>query len=99
MKIVHVISHFYPYIGGMELKAKEFSEKLAKKGHEIEVFTSDIGCPKDKQLKSTKNLKINYLESKEFAHTPIIPSLYKELMKIPKDSVMHVHVALLCPEF
>ena len=93
MKIIQISSYYPPHLGGQENVAKEISERLAKKGHQVEVFTSDIGCSKDKQLKSTKNLKIHYLKSKEFAHTPIIPSLYKELMKIPKDSIMHVHIA------
>lgn len=93
MKIIQISSYFPPHLGGQQNVVKEISERLAKKGHQVEVFTSDIGCPKDKQLKSTKNLKIHYLPAKEFAHTPVIPSLYKELMKIPQDSVIHVHVA------
>ena len=56
MKVVQVIPHYYPYIGGMELRVKDLTERLAKKGHKVEVFTSDIGCEKGK-LKSKKNLK------------------------------------------
>lgn len=92
MRIIHIIPHFYPYIGGMELRVKDLTKKLTGKGHEIEIFTSDMGC-EEGRLKSTKNLKINYLKSWEFAHTPIILSLFWRLMKIPKDSIMHVHVA------
>jgi glycosyltransferase involved in cell wall biosynthesis len=93
MNVIHLSPYFYPKMGGMQNVAKEISERLSKKNHQVEVFTSDIGCPKDKQLKSTKNLKIHYLPAKEFAHTPIILSLYKELMKIPQDSIIHVHIA------
>jgi glycosyltransferase involved in cell wall biosynthesis len=93
MRLIQISSYFPPHLGGLENVAREISERLAKKGHQVEVFTSDIDCPKNKQLKSTKNLKIHYLPAKEFAHTPIIPSLYKELMKIPQDSIMHVHIA------
>jgi len=92
MNIIQINPYYPPYLGGAEQRIRDLSEKLSKKGHQVEVFTSNIGCPKDKQLKSTKNLKIHYLPAKEFAHTPIIPSLYKELMKIPQESVMHVHV-------
>lgn len=52
-----------------------------------------LNVQKNKQLRSTKNLKIHYLNAIEFAHTPIIPSLYKELMKISNDSIVHVHIA------
>lgn len=93
MKIIQISSYFPPHLGGQENVAKEISERLAKKGHQVEVFTSNIGCPKEKQLKSTKNLKINYLPAWEFAHTPIISSLYNKLMKIPQDSIMHAHTA------
>lgn len=93
MKIIHISSYFPPHLGGQENVAKELSQRLAKKSHHVEVFTSDIGCPKNKRLKSTKNLKIDYLPAWEFAHTPIIPSLFFKLLKIPKDSIMHVHVA------
>jgi glycosyltransferase involved in cell wall biosynthesis len=55
----------------MEHIAKEISESLAKRGHQVKVFTSDW----------------------EFAHTPIIPSLFFKLLKILKDSIMHIHIA------
>lgn len=93
MKIIQLSAYFPPNLGGTQNVAKEISERLAKKRYQIEVFTSDVGCPKDKQLKLSKNLKINYLKSKQFSHTAIIPSLYKELMKVPQDSIMHVHTA------
>lgn len=91
MKIIQVIPHFPPFLGGMEQRVKELSERLAKNNN-VGVLTSDIGCEKGK-LKSTKNLTINYLKAKEYFSTPIIPSLYEELMKIPKNSILHVHIA------
>ncbi len=98
MKIVQVVAYYPPHLGGMENVAREISERLAKKGHQVEVFTSDIGCKKGK-LRSTKNLKIHYLKSWEFAHSAIIPSLFFKLLKISKDSVIHVHVAqIMIPE-
>lgn len=92
MRIIQIVSYYPPYVGGMQNVTKEISERLSKKGHQVEVFTSDIGCKKGK-LKSTENLKIHYLKSCEFAHTPIIPSLFFELLKKTRDSIMHVHVA------
>lgn len=92
MKIVQIVSYYPPHLGGMENVAKEISENLAKKGHQVEVFTSNIGCKKDR-LTSKKNLKINYLKSWEIAHTPIIPFLFFELLKISNNSIMHVHIS------
>jgi hypothetical protein len=73
----------------MENAVKGISENLAKRGHQVKVFTSDIGCKKDK-LTSTKNLKIYYLKSFVFDNIPIIPSLFFKLMRIHKDSIMHI---------
>ena len=99
MKIIQVTPYYPPHLGGMEQRIRDLSERLAKKGHDVEVFTSNIRYPKNKQIKSTKNLKIHYLKSWEFAHTPIAPSLFFRLMRIPKDSIMHVHVSQpLVPE-
>lgn len=93
MKIIQIVAHFPPHLGGMQNVAKEISERLSKRDHQVEVFTSDIDCPRNKQLKSIKNLKIHYFKAWEFAHTTIIPSLNKELMRIPQDSIIHVHTA------
>ncbi len=92
MKIVQIVAYYPPHLGGMENSAKGTSESLAKRNHQIKVFTSDIGCKKDKLI-STRNLKIYYLKSFLFANTPIIPSLFFKLMRIPKDSIMHIHIA------
>jgi glycosyltransferase involved in cell wall biosynthesis len=90
MKIVQVTPCFPPNLGGMEQRVRDLSENLAKKGHEIKVITSSRGAEKGK-LKSKKGLEINYLKSWELAHTPITPGLFFKLMKLPKDSLMHVH--------
>ena len=90
MKVVQVVSYYPPHLGGMQNIAREISERLAKKVHQVEVFTSDIGCKKGR-LNPINNLKINYLKSWEFAHTPIMPSLFFKLLKMSKDSIIHVH--------
>ena len=43
MRVIQISSYFPPHLGGMENVAKELSERLAKKGHQVEIFTSDIG--------------------------------------------------------
>jgi len=98
MKIIQVVAYYPPHIGGMENCVKEISNRLAGKGHEVEIFTSDIGCKKHRQS-PTDNPNIHYLRSWEFAHTAIIPSLFFKLLTIPKDSIIHVHVAqVMIPE-
>ena len=92
MNIYQVVAYYPPHMGGMEQTANKISEQLFLRGHHVEVFTSNVGCEKDK-LKSTNRLKINYLPAFEFAHTPIAPSLFFKLAKVNKKSIIHVHVA------
>ncbi|MEO8285837.1 MAG: glycosyltransferase family 4 protein [Chloroflexota bacterium] len=41
MRILHIIQRYYPYIGGSELYFEELSERLARAGHRVEVWTTD----------------------------------------------------------
>jgi len=41
MKIAQVCPRYCPYIGGVETHVKEISERLVKKGYEVEVLTTD----------------------------------------------------------
>ena len=48
MKILFVLEHFYPYIGGAEKLFYVLTRALAKKGHEVVVVTTRF----DRQLSS-----------------------------------------------
>ncbi len=41
MRILHVIQRYHPYVGGSELYFQELSERLARAGHNVEVWTTD----------------------------------------------------------
>jgi glycosyltransferase involved in cell wall biosynthesis len=43
MRIVHVTPFYYPIIGGGQSHIKELSERLARRGHDVTVFTQN--CP------------------------------------------------------
>ncbi|HXT84200.1 MAG TPA: glycosyltransferase family 4 protein, partial [Verrucomicrobiae bacterium] len=87
-----------PHLGGMENCVKEISKETVKNEYKVNVFTSTIGVKNNKE-KSIKNFSIHYLKSLEIAHTPIIFSLFFNLLKLPKQSVIHLHIAhALTPE-
>jgi glycosyltransferase involved in cell wall biosynthesis len=90
MRIVQIAPYYPPHLGGMENTARKISEHLAKKGHKVEVFTS-YKSKFGKKLQSTKNVKINYLKTWEFGHTPVMLSLFSKLMHLSKNSIVHVH--------
>lgn len=89
--IIQVAGHYPPFLGGMELRIKELSEKLSQNGHNVSVFTSDQGSKPHKE--NNNKLQVSYLRSIELAHTPIIPSLLFKLLFIKKSSIVHVHIA------
>ncbi len=41
MRILHVIQRYWPYVGGSERHLQEISERLARRGHQVTVFTTD----------------------------------------------------------
>lgn len=42
MRIVHVTPNYYPTIGGGQTHMREISERLARRGHEVTVFTRNV---------------------------------------------------------
>lgn len=92
MHITQIASYYPPHLGGMEQSVKEISRRLALRGHHVDVFTSTIGAGKSR-VERKKNLRISYLRSVEYAHTPLIFSLFFRLLRIPKDTILHLHVA------
>lgn len=92
MHIIQVTSYYPPHVGGVEYCVKELSERLATQGYSIDVLTSNIGVTTS-TFKQKKNLRIRYLPSIEFAHTPIPFSLFFRLLQLPKQSLIHLHVA------
>lgn len=93
MKIIQVCGYYPPHIGGIEYCVKNISEQLARNGHEVTVFTSDIGAKGRGRLKDSRRLKQHYLRSFEFAHTPFIPSLPFKLLRTDRDSLLHIHLS------
>jgi D-inositol-3-phosphate glycosyltransferase len=93
MKIIQIYPYYPPHLGGAEQRVKELSEKLAQKDYHVEVYTSDIGCPVNNRQTPTANLHINYLKGFEIANTPILPMLLFKLFSVPKDAIIHLHIA------
>jgi glycosyltransferase involved in cell wall biosynthesis len=90
-KILHVTSYYPPHLGGQENYVKVISNKLAEKGYQIDILTSNIGTKQKEAI--NHNHRVFYLASIEIAHTPIIFSLFTKLLTCSKPSFIHLHVA------
>jgi len=97
MRILHITSSFYPYLGGMELAVEHICHNQSKMGHEVLVLTSNHYC-EDQLFKKTENYngyKIRRVKSKLFLKGyGYAPDFKKELLKTLKEfspDIVHVH--------
>ena len=101
MKKIHVaqVSAYYPpTLGGAGQVVQSLSRLLADQGHEVEVFTSKNGG-KPETVMPQARLTIHYLRSVVIANVPIIFPLFYRLLRLPKDSIIHLHAyQALTPE-
>ncbi len=90
MRIVLVCQRYYPEIGGIETHAKEVSERLVKKGHDVEVVCTDpTGKLKKNEVingvRVTRFRSLAYKDAFFFA-----PQIYFYLRSRSYDCV-HIH--------
>jgi glycosyltransferase involved in cell wall biosynthesis len=89
--IVQISSYYPPHLGGMENVAAQIAGGFAEKGYSVSVYTSDRGYTLSAVLDG--NVPVHYLKSIEFAHTPILFTLFFRLLALPRHSLIHLHVA------
>lgn len=94
MKIVHITPYYPPHLGGMENAVKNLAERAAERGHEVSIYTSDVGDNIGSFSKN--NLCIHRLRSVKIPAIPlIIPMLpFKLLLTIDENTIVHVHYIL-----
>ncbi len=92
-RVIQVLPRYSPpYVGGMEMRARDRAEQLAARGWVIETLTSSGQTYP--HTAADGNLVVRYLRSWEVAHTPVIPALPAALLKVPRGSVVHLDTAL-----
>ncbi len=89
--IIQVVSYYPPHLGGMENAVEQIAEGFADKGYSVSVYTSDRGY--SRKAATNSKSQVHYLKSIEFAHTPIIFTLFFRLLALPRHSLIHLHVA------
>ena len=87
MKILFVLEHFYPYIGGAEKLFYVLTRELAKKGHKITVITTrfDKKLPQEEIINDVRIIRINCFN--RFAFTVL--SLPKVIRISRKCDLIH----------
>ena len=81
----------------MENCAAQITEGFVDKGYAVSVYTSNIGYSQDAVPDSKR--RIHYLKALEFAHTPIMFTLFFRLLALPRHSLIHLHISqAIAPE-
>ena len=90
MKIYQVVPYYPPHLGGMEIFVQRLSEGLAKKGHDVSVFTTS----NVKVESISKNNAVRIISLKKMSHVynvPIVPSLFWRLINEEKPDIINAH--------
>ena len=90
-RVVHVTAHYPPFLGGLEKVVESLAVNRKMQGLEVDVLTSLDGRPRTDASGGADFVR--RLRSWEVAHTSIIPGLLGELLRLGRNSVVHVHVA------
>jgi len=89
--LVQVAAYYPPHLGGMEQVVKAAADGLAARGNRVLVLTSG-GGGSSHETSETSGLTVKRLRSREFAHTPFAPALFGELIRLPEEAIVHLHL-------
>jgi glycosyltransferase involved in cell wall biosynthesis len=90
-KVVQLTPFYPPHIGGVERVAEALATGLSA-DHDVEVWTTDLATDRA-TVPATGAFRVIRFPAFEVAHTPIARGLFRRLLTLPADSVVHVHVA------
>jgi len=97
MNVLFVVTHYYPYIGGVEYVVKSVAERLTKLGHEVTVLAGEptIDRPVEEFVGEVRVIKWPTWSPNDAYHVPKRRSgLAKLLAELAKEyDVVHVHSA------
>jgi glycosyltransferase involved in cell wall biosynthesis len=95
MKVMFVVSHYYPYAGGVEYVVKSVAERLVKKGHDVTVLCGEpsLDDPKEGWINDVHVFRWPVWAPGDAYHIPRMGSKLKSwlLNAIRGCDVVHFH--------
>ena len=92
-KNLQITAFYPPALGGMERVAENIAIELAEAGQSVEVVSSSIGSMRNFQDYDRAGYVVSRLKAINVGGLPVIPSLLWHLLRQPKGSIYHMHVA------
>jgi glycosyltransferase involved in cell wall biosynthesis len=97
-RIAQVSPHYPPLLGGLERVVEVLSTGLARE-HDVRVVTTDTGAKGRAGTAVEDGVTVIRHRAVSVAHTSISPGMALSLLRIPRDTVIHLHCSqALVPE-
>ena len=96
MKILMILSYYYPYISGISEYAKRLSEKLVKRGHKVTVLTSkhDRNLKGKEKLGGVDIIRCHYVL--KVSKGVVMPAFIYKAIKLSKDhDIVNIHMPMM----
>ncbi len=94
IRVVHVTPRYPPSLGGLEKVVASLADIRVSRGLPVEVLTShDRGDSGPDRLGMGDPPFVRRLAAVEVAHTIVIPELPLRLLRLERDTVVHLHIA------
>ncbi|TAH33397.1 glycosyltransferase [Candidatus Saccharibacteria bacterium] len=87
--VCHVTPSYPPQLGGLEKVVEVLAATEARQGLRTSVITSNQGTTAGT---TPGQVPVTRLRSFVFANTTFIPALYWKLVRLPVDSIVHLHI-------
>lgn len=87
--IVHIASNYPPRLGGLENVVAQLASRQYEEGANVQVLTSRLGY----DLPFEDTVPVRRLSAAEIAHTPLIRKVLKNLLRLRRTDIVHIHVA------
>lgn len=92
--VVYVAPYFPPDLGGMEKVAERLARGVASRRRVVVLTSTSSGEP---AVPYPDTMTVRRLRTFRVAQIPFMPSLALELLRTPRGSLIHVHVAQAYP--
>jgi glycosyltransferase involved in cell wall biosynthesis len=94
--VVHVTPHYPPFLGGLEKVVESLAAHRRGLGLPVQVLTARDGAVRVAGPDEADPDEADYvrrLRSWNVAHTAVIPGLLRELVRLPRETVIHLHIS------